>query len=32
MTIETLRVVKKLKELSVNCDLIDLRTVSPIDF
>ena len=32
MTIEALHSVDHLKKLNINCDLIDLRTISPIDW
>jgi pyruvate dehydrogenase E1 component beta subunit len=32
MTIEAIHAVTHLREWGINCDLIDLRTVSPIDF
>ncbi len=32
MTIEALHAVKKLEEKGIDCDLIDLRSVKPIDF
>ena len=32
MTIEAMHAVDELKKIGVNCDLIDLRTISPLDF
>ena len=32
MTVEMKKIVKFLKTKKINCELIDLRTVSPIDY
>jgi pyruvate dehydrogenase E1 component beta subunit len=32
MTIESLHAVKELEKIGMHCDLIDLRTTSPLDF
>lgn len=31
MTVEAIKAIKHLKKFGVNCDLIDLRTISPLD-
>ena len=32
MTIEAIRAVKELKEIGIKCDLIDLRSIAPLDY